>query len=296
MPDHRYRGRFAPSPTGPLHFGSLVAALGSYLEAKRHDGHWLVRIEDLDPPREVPGAATDILLTLETFGFEWDGETQFQSQRQDAYFGALETLVRGGFAYPCGCSRQDVARAGIPGTEGPVYPGTCRSGAVRKSSRRSIRVLTEGTQIEFTDRIRGKLRQALEQEVGDFVISRADGLTAYQLAVVIDDAWQGITDVVRGADLLHSTPRQIHLQQLLGIDTPSYAHLPLVVDANGRKLSKQAGAMPVRREDPLTSLVAAYRFLGQVLPDEPFATRGDFWAWALGHWDPTRVPTRPAPV
>jgi len=296
MSNRRYRGRFAPSPTGSLHFGSLCTALGSYLEARSRDGQWLVRIEDLDPPREVPGATDDILLTLDAFGFEWDGQVEFQSRRHAAYDAAVMTLLEEGLAYPCTCSRQDVARAGTPGAEGPVYPGTCRSGSQRQGKRRSIRVLTEGSKIGFTDRFQGSIYQMLERQSGDFVIRRADGLTAYQLAVVLDDAWQGITDVVRGADLLRSTPRQIHLQRLLGLDTPRYAHLPLVLDSNGRKLSKQDGARPVQREYPLRTLTAAYRFLGQAPSPYAIGKLSEFWEWAVGHWDAARIPTSSAPA
>ncbi len=273
-----------------MHLGSLVAALGSYLEARSRNGRWLVRVEDLDPPREVPGAADQILSALDAFGFEWDGSVQFQSRRQAAYDEAIETLLSGGFAYLCECSRKEVARAGIPGAEGPVYPGTCRGTALKKRQRRSVRVLTQGCRIGFTDRLQGKIVQALEQHIGDFVICRADGLTAYQLAVVVDDAWQGITDVVRGLDLLQSTPRQIHLQRLLGLQSPRYAHLPLVLDNAGRKLSKQDRAAPVRQEDPLRALLTAYRFLGQTAPPEPIGTLREFWQWSLEHWDPSRIP------
>jgi glutamyl-Q tRNA(Asp) synthetase len=292
MAPNDYRGRFAPSPTGPLHFGSLVAALGSYLDARSQGGDWLLRMEDLDRAREVPGAADDILHTLDAFGFEWDGPVVYQSRRSDAYQALLERLLDDGLAFPCSCSRKQVAAAGRPGPEGPVYPGTCRNGPKHSFKPRSIRVRTNGAEIAFEDRIQGPHRQSLEQELGDFVIRRADGLFAYQLAVVADDAWQGLNQVVRGADLLLSTPRQLHLQRLLGLPSPSYAHLPLALDGDGRKLSKQDRDLPVLRRSPLEALLAAYRFLGQAPPTEGLGSVREFWAWAQSHWDPTRVPTR----
>jgi glutamyl-Q tRNA(Asp) synthetase len=285
-----YQGRFAPSPTGPLHFGSLVAALGSYLDARSHQGKWLVRVEDLDPPREVPGAADEILRTLDAFGFEWDGPVAYQSRRLAAYQAILEDLLRERQAFGCACTRKEIAEAGRAGAEGPIYPGTCRDGPRHGRKPRSIRVRTEGIGVAFRDRIRGLVSQALETDVGDFVIRRSDGLFAYQLAVVVDDAWQGITQVVRGADLLLSTPRQIHLQRLLGLYTPGYAHLPLATDVQGRKLSKQDGDLPVTRQQPLQALLAAYRFLGQELPAEGLGSLGEFWEWSVGHWDLARIP------
>lgn len=290
----QYRGRFAPSPTGSLHFGSLVAALGSYLEARSRRGAWLVRVEDLDPPREIPGAADDILSTLDAFGFEWDGTVAYQSTRLDAYQAILDDLIRDRLAFGCACTRKEVAQAAKPGPEGPIYPGTCRDRPREGRKPRSIRLRTDDVTVAFHDRVRGPLSQALESEVGDFVIRRADGLFAYQLAVVVDDAWQGITQVVRGADLLTSTPRQIHLQQILGLHTPEYAHLPLVVDAQGRKLSKQHGDLPVIRQQPLRALLEAYRFLGQPLPPAGLGSLREFWDWSLSHWDLARVPARTA--
>jgi len=285
-----YRGRFAPSPTGPLHFGSLVAALGSYLDARSRHGQWFVRVEDLDPPREVPGAADEILRTLDAFGFEWDGSVAYQSTRLDAYQALLDDLLRDRHAFGCACTRKEVAEAAVPGPEGPIYPGTCRERPREGRKPRSIRLRTDGITVSFNDRVRGPLSQALESEVGDFVVRRADGLFAYQLAVVVDDAWQGITQVVRGADLLASTPRQIHLQRLLGLQTPGYAHLPLVVDAQGRKLSKQHGDLPVIRQQPLEALLAACRFLGQPVPAAGLGSLREFWDWTLSQWDLTRVP------
>jgi glutamyl-Q tRNA(Asp) synthetase len=228
-----YRGRFAPSPTGPLHFGSLVAALGSYLDAKAHGGEWLVRIEDLDTPRVVPGAADDILRTLERFGLEWDGPVLYQSSRIAEYEDALDDLRRRGLVFPCGCSRTDV---------GDRYAGTCRAGLRGRNDTPSWRFRVSDGAVEFVDLRLGLQSQNVADYVGDFVLKRADGLFAYQLAVVVDDAFQGITDVVRGEDLLDSTARQILLQRALGLRQPRYRHLPIVLNDTGQKLSKQTGA------------------------------------------------------
>ncbi len=285
-----YRGRFAPSPTGSLHFGSLVAALGSYLDARSHQGEWLIRIEDLDPPREVPGAADDILRTLEAYGFQWDGEIRYQSQRLAYYREAMERLLEAEQAFPCVCTRSDIVKSNRMGPGGWVYPGTCRTGIDPGRIARSVRIKTDPAPVVIHDRIQGEYGQSLQSDIGDYVIRRADGLFAYQLAVVVDDYRQGITHVVRGLDLLSSTPRQIHLQRLLDVPTPAYAHLPLVVDANGRKLSKQLGSRPVTRDNALESLAAAYAFLHQEpAPDTP-ATLEEFWDWAMAHWDIFRIP------
>jgi glutamyl-Q tRNA(Asp) synthetase len=286
-----YRGRFAPSPTGPLHFGSLVAAVGSFLEARAHGGEWLVRMEDLDPPREVAGAAADILYTLERLGLYWDDQVMYQSNRADAYRDAIERLRASGAAYACACSRREIADSSLPGIEGPVYPGTCRGGLAPDRSERALRVRTEGKEIEFDDRWQGLQRCDLGRDIGDFVVRRADGFIAYQLAVVVDDVAQGITDVVRGADLLFSTPRQVHLQRLLGFASPHYAHLPVAVNRAGEKLSKQTGAVPISHEPPLPLLRRALAFLGQDAPME--LEQGgleDFWRFAVGHWRGERVP------
>src|SRR5512134_3387620 len=264
----RYRGRFAPSPTGPLHFGSLVAALGSRLEAKARGGEWLVRMEDLDPPRVVHGAADDILRTLEAFGFSWDGSVEFQSRRGAAYQAALERLRETGLVYPCACSRREIADSALAGIEGLVYPGTCRGGLPPGRDAVALRINTAGQVVEFEDALQGPVRQQLDAEIGDFIVYRADRVFAYQLAVVVDDAWQEITHVVRGADLLASTPRQIYLQRLLGLPTPEYLHLPVAVDTQGEKLSKQTGAAPVLAADPLPPLMAALGFLGHPPPPE----------------------------
>lgn len=291
-----YLGRFAPSPTGPLHFGSLVAAVGSYLEARTRGGQWLLRMEDLDPPREMPGAADGILRTLEAYGFEWDGPVLYQSRRRDAYEAALEQLQSAGLLYPCACTRKEIADSALRGIEGPVYPGTCRAGLHGRPAR-AWRVRTTMDETGFEDAIQGPLAQVLQRDIGDFVLKRADGLYAYQLAVVVDDAEQGITHIVRGADLLDSTPRQIYLQRLLQLPVPHYAHLPVVVNARGEKLSKQTLAAPLSDDAPTTTLWQALDFLGQQPP--PSLTTGnpaDMWQWAYEQWDIRRAPrTRACP-
>jgi glutamyl-Q tRNA(Asp) synthetase len=293
----RYRGRFAPSPTGPLHFGSLVAAVGSFLEARTRGGEWLVRMEDLDPSRVAAGAAGDILSTLAACGLEWDGPVAYQSARNAAYHCALHRLRSLCLVYPCACSRREIADSAIAGMEGPVYPGTCRGGVVANKAARALRLDTSGAAVAFEDALQGRIEYGLERESGDFVLYRADGAFAYQLAVVVDDAEQGITDVVRGADLLASTPRQIYLQELLGLPRPRYAHLPVAVNARGEKLSKQTQALAVDAARPLPALLAALSFLGQSPPPR-LATVSELWAWAIKHWKLGRVPrvaTAPAP-
>ena len=291
--DLPYRGRFAPSPTGPLHFGSLVAAVGSYLVARTRGGTWLVRMEDIDPPRVMEGAADGILRTLEACGLYWDGEVVYQSRRGAAYRAALDRLDHLGAVYPCNCSRREIADSAVATPSGLVYPGSCRTGVKPDRSGHSLRVRTDDEPVCFNDRLQGRCCQRIESEVGDFVLLRADGLYAYQLAVVVDDAEQGISEVVRGADILDSTPRQIHLQRLLGLPTPSYLHLPIVVDAHGNKLSKQTLAPPVDASDPLPALIRALSFLGQ---DPPAELReggvDDLWRWALVHWRGERIPRR----
>lgn len=296
----RYRGRFAPSPTGPLHFGSLVAAAGSFLEARTRGGDWLVRMDDLDPPRIAPGAADEILRTLEACGMEWNSAVVYQSTRSNAYHGALHRLREKGLVYPCACSRREIADSAVAGIEGPVYPGTCRAGLPSGKSARALRVNTRGAAIAFDDVLQGYIALDLEKEFGDFVLYRADDVYAYQLAVVVDDAEQGITDVVRGADLLGSTPRQVYLQQLLGLPRPRYAHLPVAVNPAGEKLSKQTHAAPIDAGNPLPALLATLSFLGhQPPPTLARASVKEFWEWALENWRLDRVPraaTIPAPT
>lgn len=285
-----YRGRFAPSPTGPLHFGSLVAALGSYLDARACGGEWLVRMEDLDRPREVRGAADAILRALDSFGFEWDGHILYQSSRAEAYAEAVASLRGSGLVFPCACSRREIAARGTPGADGPIYPGTCRSRLPPGRRARSLRLRTESRPILIRDRIQGEFCQDLEREVGDFVLRRADGIHAYQLAVVVDDAFQGVTHVVRGADLMSSTPRQIYLHQALAARVPAYAHLPLAVDSAGRKLSKSDAAAPVDPADPIPALMQAWSFLGQEAFAEQPASLTELWTQARAVWDTNRIP------
>lgn len=290
------RGRFAPSPTGPLHLGSLLAAVGSYLDAHSRGGEWLVRIEDLDPPREQPGAADGILRTLEAFGFEWDGAVTYQSRRSALYEEALAELSGRGLTYFCTCSRREIADLGLPGVDGPRYPGTCRQ-AHHGPRDAALRVRTNDEVIEFDDAVLGRRQQRLESEIGDFVLRRRDRLYSYQLAVVVDDAEQGITDVVRGADLLDSTPRQIFLQRNLYIPTPRYAHLPVVVDAHGQKLSKQSGALPVDTRDANRVLWTALTLLGQdPEPELQIESPQEILAQGIAHWDRTRIPREPQVV
>ncbi|RJG02065.1 tRNA glutamyl-Q(34) synthetase GluQRS [Noviherbaspirillum sedimenti] len=282
-----YIGRFAPSPTGPLHRGSLVAAMASFLDARAHHGHWLVRIEDIDEPRCSPAAAEDILATLAAFGMHWDGEVVWQSRRKPLYAAAFARLAP--WVYPCGCTRREIAdsRIGIAADGAAVYPGTCRHGLAAGKAARAfrLRVPDAGAAMDvitFEDRWMGTVSQQLATEVGDFVLKRADGFWAYQLAVVVDDADQGVTHVVRGADLLDSTPRQIYLQRLLGLPTPLYMHVPVLTNAAGEKLSKQTGAMALDVKVPLAELMAAARFLGlEVGAPQSVAL---FWQQAVAAW------------
>ena len=251
-----YRGRFAPSPTGPLHFGSLVAAVGSYLDAKANGGVWLVRMDDLDQSRTVPGAADLILRSLENLGMAWDETVVYQSTRSAAYESALKVLKKRKLIYPCACSRREIADSAVGGIDGPIYTGTCRKGLLAGRAARAERIMTDNNRIELKDAIQGKIAHSLERQVGDFVVKRADGYFAYQLAAVVDDADQGITDIVRGADLLDSTTRQIYLQQLLGYSTPRYAHLPVAVNVSVRNFTDPAfvdrvlAALARHRVDP----------------------------------------------
>lgn len=293
------RGRFAPSPSGPLHFGSLVAAVGSYLDARAQGGEWLVRMEDVDTPRNVPGAADSILKTLALFGFEWDGPVLYQSTRSEAYAAALEQLKSAGLAYGCACSRKEIADSATrPAVDGGLaYPGSCRAGLAAGRAVRAWRLLVNDDEIAFDDRVQGRVAQQLERDVGDFVLRRADGLFAYQLAVVVDDEFQGISSIVRGADLLASTPRQIWLQRCLNFATPTYAHLPVAANPAGEKLSKQTRAAPLRPEAAAGELVQALRFLGQRVPAElARASVAEVWAWAREGWSFAAIPRQPAIV
>ncbi|MDP2811858.1 MAG: tRNA glutamyl-Q(34) synthetase GluQRS [Rhodocyclaceae bacterium] len=337
MKPGEYIGRFAPSPTGPLHFGSLVAALGSCLEARARGGRWLVRMEDVDLPRCRPGVDAEILRALEAFGFAWDGEVLYQGRRGDRYREILDRLRAGEHVYPCACTRREMADSALAVDGAHVYPGTCRAGLAPGKAARAWRLRASpddgptppglpsrggdgcstprgsglmtgsalgrpggGATVCFDDAVQGRLCQDLAREVGDFVLLRADGFFAYQLAVVADDADQGVTHVVRGADLIDSTPRQIFLQQRLGLPTPAYAHLPAAVNAAGEKLSKQAGAAPLDPANPAPALVAALGFLGQKPPTElARASAAEIWTWARARWDMAGVPrarTLPAVV
>lgn len=291
-------GRFAPSPTGPLHYGSLVAALGSWLLAKRGGGQWLLRIDDLDKQRVVPGMVDDIMRTLELLGFEWDGAPVWQSRRSEAYADALQTLDRKGVIYPCCCSRAEIAMiATAPhGADELVYPGTCRAGIHAGREARSIRVRVSDEEICFDDGVMGRFSQKLTSSCGDFVVRRADGLFAYHLATVVDDAAAGVNQVVRGADLLDSTPRQIYLQRLLAAAQPQYFHLPLVTDPFGAKLSKRNSAVSIASGTDLERkggglLIRALAFLGQdVACIDPHAPAQEILTEALAGFEPMFIP------
>lgn len=285
-------GRFAPSPTGPLHFGSLVAAVGSFCLARQAGGRWLLRIDDLDLPRVVPGAAENIMRTLEQLGLVWDGPVVWQSRRGEAYRGALERLRQRGLLFDCACSRKEIlASAPHPGEEGPVYPGTCRHGLAPGRRPRMVRVRVGDDPVCFEDAVFGARQQCLATMVGDFVVRRADGLFAYQLAVVVDDADCGVNQVVRGADLLASTPRQIFLQACLGYPVPYYVHLPLVLSEGGEKISKRHGVIEdvqAGREGRL--LARALAFLGQDVPSGLYgAPAGEVMEWGVNCFDVSRI-------
>lgn len=286
----KYIGRFAPSPTGLLHIGSLLTAVASYADARAHDGEWLVRMEDLDPPREMAGAADHILKTLEIFGFEWDGEILYQSRRNDAYQAAFETLKRDGRIYPCHCSRKAWHERARQGADGYVYDGHCRHNAAEPPHTYAAwRVTVPNETIAFHDGIVGRYAQNLATDIGDFVLKRADGFWAYQLAVVVDDFTQGITHIVRGQDLLVSTPRQILLQRYLNYPTPHYAHLPLLVNRLGQKWSKQtlAPALDTKQREALLRQVMSYLSL----PPAPDTDKPqDLLQWAVDHWQLCQVP------
>lgn len=287
----RYRGRFAPSPTGPLHFGSLVAAVASYLDAKHHRGEWLLRIEDLDPPREMPGSRDTILRTLEAYGFEWDSEVVLQSQRYHFYEHALDYLRQRHMLYRCKCSRQDLNSQPHSDAAKKIYPGLCRHRHIPPDNPHALRLRISNPSIEFQDRVFGLYSQSLDTEVGDFILRRIDGLYAYQLAVVVDDAEQKINNIVRGADLLDNTPRQIYLQTCLGLPQPRYMHIPIAIDTFGFKLSKQTGALALSLSTPSLLLVNALNFLEQGAPTTLAAESiRTIWDWAIANWNAARIP------
>ncbi len=274
-------GRFAPSPTGDLHFGSLVSAVGSYLEAKSAGGSWLLRMENIDPPREIAGSATRIINDLHRLGLVPDQPVLYQSSRLDAYQQAINRLLAQELAYPCACSRKDLPASG-------VYPGTCRNGLPQGKEARSIRFRVDGQTCEFTDQLQGHISDSPADVSGDFIIQRADGLFAYQLAVVVDDAFQAISQVVRGADLLNSTSRQICLQNALGFTSPDYMHLPVAVSADGKKLGKRFQTDPVKHQDPAYAVTKALHFLGQTPPQG--IPLDSLWSWALENWNNKLIP------
>ena len=289
-----YRGRFAPSPTGPLHFGSLVSAVGSYCQAKSQGGEWLVRMEDLDPPREALGAADDILRTLEAYHLNWDGTVLFQSQRLDAYEEALDQLSTNGYSFPCSCTRKSIAETNQD-TSLDIYPGTCRNGLAPGATARSTRVKVKSAMVTFHDSLQGVQEIQLDSDVGDFVVKRADGLFAYHLAVVVDDAFQGISEIVRGTDLLDSTAHHIYLQELLSYHTPQYVHHPISVNAQGEKLSKQTHAPAIDTTHLGAMLEKALTFLGH-RPDTNVinANPETLLEWAVSNWNLQRVPKQRA--
>ena len=283
-----YKGRFAPSPTGAVHYGTLVAAVGSYLQAKKNNGEWIIRMEDVDTTRRVKGSDVNILKTLEAFGFQWQGEIVYQSQRTDHYLYALEQLVEQSLIFPCLCSRKQLTKI-----DTSIYPGTCRSRLLPETEQHALRIKADEINITFNDCVMGKQIQNIKYECGDFIIKRRDRLFAYQLAVVVDDALQGITEVVRGADLLSSTNRQIYLQQQLHYATPLYCHLPLAVDKNGNKISKSVGAASVDIRHKEKQLISVLNFLGQPTPNDlEKSALDDIWKWAIRHWDIRFIPQK----
>lgn len=283
MPSPRI-GRFAPTPSGLLHFGSLVAAVASYADARAQGGQWLLRMEDIDPPREMPGAKDAILATLSQYGFEWDGPVLYQSARHDHYQAVIDRWLSQGLAYACTCSRKT-----LEAYQG-VYPGFCRN-AGHSPEGAAIRLRVPELRYGFEDRLQGHFEQHLGQEVGDFIIRRRDGLYAYQLAVVLDDGAQRVTDVVRGADLLDSTPRQLYLQELLGLPAPTYLHVPLLVQPDGHKLGKRYRSAPLTTAMASQELLRALRTLGQRPPSElNGASPATLLAWAVAHWRADALP------
>lgn len=286
-----YRGRFAPTPSGPLHFGSLVAATASYLDAKSHQGSWLLRIDDLDKPRVQVGAIQSIIHTLEAYGFEWDEEILYQSQRFPFYQNRLDELILQNTAYFCTCSKKLMKQTAKMGECGLIYSGECRDQPRRNiSASMSVRVLTDDKIMFFEDRVQGFQKQQLESEVGDFVLKRSDNIYAYQLATVIDDEHQNITDIVRGIDLLDNTARQLYLQELLACPRVSYLHFPVVTSRGGNKLSKQNHAAAIKLADALQNIHQSLMFLGQQPPQQnEFDNVDDLWLWAINNWNINKI-------
>jgi glutamyl-Q tRNA(Asp) synthetase len=283
-----YIGRFAPSPTGQVHFGTLLAAVGSYLQAKENNGKWLIRMEDVDTTRKVSGADKDILDTLEAFGFNWDGDVLYQSSQTEHYQQALQQLRASSLLYPCLCSRKQLTKS-----SNDIYPGNCQTRTFPEAQDHAVRLRAKEINIAFDDAVMGLQKQDIKTQCGDFIIKRRDGLFAYQLAVVVDDALQGITEIVRGSDLLDSTPRQIYLQKLLGYTTPTYCHLPLAVDKQGNKISKSEAGTKVNIKDKERLLCNVLEFLGQQPPlDLADSNIDDIWSWAITHWSLTNIPSK----
>lgn len=283
-----YRGRFAPSPTGPLHLGSLLTAVGSYLQAKSNKGVWLLRIEDIDPPRELQGAADLILKDLENFGFEWDEPTQYQSTRLSFYQDVVSDLLKNNQAYYCTCSRKQIAETALRNKHGPIYPGFCRN---KKWHQGSIRIHTHDKNIVFSDGLQKTISQNIAKDVGDFIIKRTDDLFAYHIAVVVDDEHQQITEIVRGSDLHEITPRHIYLQKILNYATPRYIHLPIITHSNGEKLSKQTGARAIDKKNSVSQLYQVLAMLGQKPENSlQYESLNNFWEWAIKNWNPQQIP------
>ncbi len=276
-------GRFAPSPTGPLHFGSVLAAVASYMQAKSRHGKWLVRMDDIDTPRNQIGIDTSILKSLEILGLYWDDEVLFQSHRRDAYQEALNFLSGKDLIYRCICTRKQL--------QGKAYSGTCRNKRHNYDQQHALRIITNQIAIKIDDRIQGNFQQVLKTETGDFIVHRADGLVAYHIATVVDDAYQRITEIVRGADLLDSTPRQIYLQESLDYPTPVYSHIPIAIDKQGYKLSKQYHASPIDDGNPMMTLILALDFLGQH-PEKSLsqASTEEIIQWGIRHWSSEKIP------
>lgn len=280
-----YIGRFAPTPSGYLHFGSLLTALASYLDARSHNGQWLVRIEDLDSPRNIPGASDHTLRILDAYGLHWDGPVVYQADRLALYQQVLTGWLETSQAYYCDCSRRDLA------LQGNIYPGTCRPRQLPAAADQAIRLRVDNTELTVTDRLQGCFSQRLDETCGDFVILRRDGIIAYQLAVVVDDIAQGVTNVVRGADLLESTPRQLWIYRLLQQTAPQYLHVPLVMRADGEKLSKRLGSAPLEPGPAARTLHHALEVLAQHPPAAlAHAPVNEQLQWAIAHWQPQQLP------
>ena len=288
-----YKGRFAPTPSGPAHLGTLLAAVGSYLQAHANQGEWHVRIDDADPPREVQGAADSILRTLENYGLTWNGPVVYQSQRLEAYQDALQQLVQQGDTFECSCSRKDISAIAQSGPNGMIYPGTCRNSIHNLEKPRAVRLQSQDNLIIVKDKIQGNYSLNMEQDVGDFIIRRADGLFAYHLATVVDDALDGFTEIVRGKDQLSLTPQHIYLQQQLGMTTPDYAHLPLLTNKQGEKLGKSAKAAAIDSLSSQDVWKTIFNALGLSPEDDLLSeNHNTILLWAVGEWDLLQVSAR----